>query len=108
MIPKKIAVKDGNINFTTVEGEQITFSLKFLRDECPCAGCKGETILYKHYAPPPKPPLVESSYKIASIKNVGTYAVQIDWKDGHNTGIYSWSYLDILIEKQREEEIRKN
>jgi DUF971 family protein len=35
-------------------------------------------------------------YKIKSIDTVGDYAIQIIWKDGHNTGIYSWEYLKIL------------
>jgi DUF971 family protein len=35
-------------------------------------------------------------YKIKSIDIVGDYAIQIGWKDGHNTGIYSWEYLKIL------------
>ena len=30
---------------------------------------------------------------ITEIVPVGNYAVRIDFDDGHNTGIYSWSYL---------------
>lgn len=32
-------------------------------------------------------------YELASIQAVGNYAIQADWKDGHNTGIYSWDIL---------------
>jgi len=32
-------------------------------------------------------------YEIKNIETVGEYAIQITWKDGHNTGIYSWEYL---------------
>jgi DUF971 family protein len=32
-------------------------------------------------------------YDLANIQVVGNYAVQADWKDGHNTGIYSWEIL---------------
>ena len=35
-------------------------------------------------------------YKIKSIEVVGDYAIQVSWKDGHNTGIYSWEYLKTL------------
>jgi DUF971 family protein len=35
-------------------------------------------------------------YKIKNIEAVGGYAVQVSWKDGHNTGIYSWEYLKKL------------
>ena len=39
-------------------------------------------------------------YKIKNIELVGSYAVQITWKDGHNTGIYSWEYLKKLENDQ--------
>lgn len=32
-------------------------------------------------------------YELANIQAVGNYAIQADWKDGHNTGIYSWDIL---------------
>ena len=35
-------------------------------------------------------------YKIKSIDVVGDYAIKIIWKDGHDTGIYSWTYLKTL------------
>jgi DUF971 family protein len=74
--------------------------LKYLRDECPCANCKGETILLKTYRPP-KPSIINTEmYKIQNIQQVGGYAIQISWKDGHNTGIYSWEYLKKLAKDE--------
>ncbi len=35
-------------------------------------------------------------YIVKNIETVGEYAIQITWKDGHNTGIYSWDYLNQL------------
>lgn len=37
---------------------------------------------------------------IDNIKPVGNYALQLFFSDGHNTGIYSWSYLYELIQNQ--------
>lgn len=37
---------------------------------------------------------------LSKIEPVGNYAVQIYFSDGHNTGIYSWDYLNELGEKQ--------
>lgn len=74
--------------------------LKYLRDECPCANCKGETILLKTYRPPKPAMLDPEMYKIHTIQTVGGYAIQISWKDGHNTGIYSWEYLQKLVKDQ--------
>ena len=77
-----------------------TISLNYLRDECPCAGCKGETILLKTYRPPKPARTTPEMYKIKNIQPVGEYAIQITWKDGHDSGIYTWDYLKKLEEDQ--------
>ena len=38
--------------------------------------------------------------EIRSMEPVGSYAVQPQFSDGHNTGIYSWEYLYELGENQ--------
>jgi DUF971 family protein len=38
--------------------------------------------------------------EIRSLEPVGSYAVQPQFSDGHNTGIYSWDYLYELGESQ--------
>jgi DUF971 family protein len=37
---------------------------------------------------------------IRTLEPVGSYAVQPQFSDGHNTGIYSWEYLYELGERQ--------
>jgi len=37
---------------------------------------------------------------IAAIDPVGNYAVRLTFSDGHNTGIFSWSYLRRLGEEE--------
>ncbi len=97
MKPKQIKIVDKDKLLLTWDDENTTFiSLKYLRDECPCAGCKGETILFKTYRPPKPTIFSPEMYKIKSIEVIGDYAIQIGWKDGHNTGIYSWEYLKTL------------
>jgi DUF971 family protein len=32
---------------------------------------------------------------------VGNYGVQVAWKDGHDTGIYTWEMLRTLFETKR-------
>ena len=104
MIPKSIKVKEKKILEIIWEDESVsTLSLKYLRDECPCATCKGETILLKTYRPPTKKMITPEMYIIGNIETVGEYAVQITWKDGHNTGIYSWEYLQVLVKGQESE-----
>jgi DUF971 family protein len=78
------------------DNSEFKLGLKYLRDECPCANCKGETILLKTYRPPKPNIIIDGMYIIKNIQTVGGYAIQINWKDGHNTGIYSWEYLQKL------------
>ena len=100
MKPKKIEIKDNNLVIEWDDDSKSLISLKYLRDECPCAGCKGETVLLKTYRPPEIKNITTGMYKINDIKIVGGYAIQIFWKDGHNTGIYSWEYLRDLEKGQ--------
>jgi DUF971 family protein len=37
---------------------------------------------------------------IAAVDPVGNYAVRLTFSDGHNTGLYSWTYLRKLGEEQ--------
>ena len=66
-----------------------------LRKACPCAGCinewTGEKIL--------KPDQVSEDLTFASIAIVGRYALNFNFSDGHDTGIFSFQYLKQLSEK---------
>ena len=101
MAPKQIKMEDKIKLFIKWEDDsESRINLKYLRDECPCANCKGETILFKTYRPEKKAEEKPEMYKIKNIEIVGGYAIQITWKDGHNTGIYSWEYIKKLAENQ--------
>ncbi|MBE0570077.1 MAG: DUF971 domain-containing protein [Ignavibacteriaceae bacterium] len=105
MIPKTIKIKDkSSLNITWEDGLVSTITLKYLRDECPCATCKGETVLLRTYRPPAKKMITPEMYLIKNIETVGEYAIQITWKDGHNTGIYTYEYLLELDRGQKTEE----
>lgn len=93
--PTKISLTaEHELKVVWSDGHVVRFALHVLRDECPCAGCKGEPGLFGTYHAPPDPgPAMPGKYEIAAIENVGNYAIAIRWKDGHDTGIYSWQYL---------------
>ncbi len=105
MIPKQIKIfEKDKLLIKWDDNSTSVIKLKYLRDECPCAECKGETVLFKTYRPV-KPVYTNSEmYKIKDIKTVGGYAVQITWKDGHDTGIYTWNYLRQLELDQNNDE----
>lgn len=69
-----------------------------LRENCPCASCRGEEVLFHKYTPPEKQ-LTAESYILEKAQMTGNYAIQLFWKDGHNTGIYNWAYLREICSK---------
>jgi DUF971 family protein len=75
------------------DGHESPFTFQMLRDNCPCASCKGETILFQTMRPVNLPIFSPGKYELQSVQLVGNYAIQIGWKDGHNTGIFMWEYL---------------
>jgi DUF971 family protein len=83
---------DGEFTIVWDDGVTTHCTARQLRDGCPCAECKGETVLLHSYAPAAKS-IQPGHYEIKSIVPVGSYAVQITWGDGHATGLYSWNYL---------------
>ena len=61
------------------------FPFAYLRGWCPCAGCQGHggDRRYVHAA----------DTDLAKISVVGRYALNLEWGDGHQTGIYTYRYL---------------
>jgi DUF971 family protein len=43
-------------------------------------------------------PYSAASFQAVGHRRVGAYALQIDWADRHNDGIYSWDTLQHLAE----------
>jgi len=46
--------------------------------------------------------LEKHAVRIVRIEPVGQYALRLEFDDGHNTGLYSWSYLHELGVKYNE------
>lgn len=80
------------LTLTWDDGHASDFSFRLLRDECPCAECKGESVLLHTY-PPAEQSQHPQRYALKGIQKVGSYAIQITWGDGHDTGLYAWEYL---------------
>lgn len=75
------------------DGKVSEIALTKLRDECPCANCKGESVMFESYIPIKTPFKAAGYYEIDRIEVMGNYAISIKWKDGHDTGIYTWDIL---------------
>ena len=66
--------------------------LDMLRRACPCAHCQGEPDALGRVVRPTQH-LTPVSFSLASFSQVGGYALQLAWADGHQSGIYSFHYL---------------
>ena len=75
------------------DGGEDYIPLERLRRGCPCAMCRGERDILGNLHRGPQRPLTERSFQAVAHRRVGGYALQIDWADGHNDGLYSWDTL---------------
>lgn len=98
--PLHLAVsKSKGLKIDWSDGHQSSYSCEYLRDECPCASCTGahgtEPQKSDYSKPKAADPfqMYKPKLKMNAIEEVGTYAVRINWNDGHNTGIYSFEHL---------------
>lgn len=91
MTPVIIKVEDNSVLYIQWEDKSDQrITLKKLRENCPCAICLTE----RYNRPETYIPLFSKlSVTIKDIKLTGSYAIQIFWGDGHNTGIYTYEYL---------------
>jgi len=74
----------------TWEDEHTTaYPARALRLACRCASCIEEMT----GVPLLDPKTVPENVRARSIRVVGQYAIQIDWSDGHTTGLYNFRDL---------------
>ena len=86
---KDISIKFSD-NYTGI------ISAELLRVESPSAEVQGHSPNEK------KTILNKNKVSITNIEKVGNYAIRIIFDDGHDTGIYSWSYLRKMAENNFE------
>ncbi len=69
-------------------------SYLLLRGECPCATCRNEWTGARIL----DPKSIRPDLTLVGMENIGTYAVQFSWSDGHSSGIFTWETLSTLGE----------
>ncbi len=83
------------------DGQRRRYSVRELRDACPCATCRekrsAETTpdLLPVLSPAEAQPL-----RVEGMKPVGNYAYSIAFSDGHDTGIFTFPALRALGEPE--------
>ena len=96
--PEHIAIsKSKGIDIDWKDGHHSSYGVTYLRDWCPCAGCTGahgtEPRTKATEAPGGPFQMYTPKVRMNGVEPVGTYALRIDWNDGHNAGIYSYDHL---------------
>lgn len=92
---KAVAVIGRELAISWSDGTEQFLPLKSVRQYCPCAHCVGEPDVTGKREPVEKKSLEEKSesFSLKKYEFVGGYGLQFTWGDGHNSGIYSYSYL---------------
>lgn len=96
--PAQIIANRETREFTVEWNDQhrSVYPFGLLRAGCPCASCRGgheymredpdEAVFSADLADTP-------ATRIQKVEAVGSYALMIEWADGHHFGIYTWPYL---------------
>jgi DUF971 family protein len=87
------------LTITWKDGHVSAYSFSLLRHACPCAECRGGHDKMGSQPDPEVFIMAEEDVPATRLRNleaVGTYALTIEWEDGHHYGIYNWNYLRAL------------
>ena len=109
----KVHVSSGaGIDITWADNHSSHYDFAYLREECPCAMCNDErmkkatgqqkdkqlkkdnpSLVPAPALSSPLLPMFKPKLTAKSAHAVGNYALQIDFNDGHATGIFSFDFL---------------
>lgn len=81
------------------DGHESIYPFALVRYACPCAECRGGHDKMSSIPDPEVfnlPDDVSPKTQIKNLEAVGTYAMTIEWEDGHHYGIYNWNFLRAL------------
>jgi DUF971 family protein len=90
--------EDGQALFVVgSDGRRYALDAALLWVECPSARGRVRREQGKHRTPP-------AGLVIKNVRGIGSYGVNVAFSDGHDRGIYPWSYLAALVERPRIED----
>lgn len=81
------------------DGHVSIYPFAILRAACPCAECRGG---HENMRSDPDPEVFSAALedspatRLRNLEAVGSYAISVEWEDGHHFGIYNWNYLRAL------------
>jgi len=84
------------LHLTFDDGQSFDLRAQYLRVESPSAEVQGHGASQKTIV------LGKETVKIRALEPVGNYALRIIFDDGHDSGLFTWSYLRKLGEEEAE------
>ena len=101
VLPKEITANRQQAILTILwsDGHVSDYPFGLLRAACPCASCRGG---HENMSAEPDPSVFlfhlpdGPATKIRKVEGAGSYAIIIEWEDGHHFGIYNWHFLRAL------------
>ena len=94
--PTKIAQRGPReLGIEWADGVSSFYDVRDLRLACGCASCVDEWTGENRLDPDSVP----QDVRPLRIESVGRYAIQIEWSDGHSSGIYPFQRLRKLAEE---------
>jgi DUF971 family protein len=92
--PRNLAIAGRTLALAWGDGHESYFPFDELRAHCPCALCRAAAAESAKAGPlriltAP----VQGAVTIVELRPVGSYAVQIVWSDGHDSGIFPFERL---------------
>ena len=88
--PRELQLHEGQtLTILWSDGHRSTYPGHHLRCQCQCALCVDEWT----GQPRLSPERIPSDVRPLQANPVGRYGIQIDWSDGHTTGIYTFERL---------------
>ncbi len=84
------------LSITWADGVTTEYPAGFLRRHCPCAACRTTQEQQSRTLLPVLSPSQAAPVTVTGGHLIGNYALQLEWSDGHATGIYDFRLLRLL------------
>lgn len=92
--PEHLEIVGAFLGVRWSDGTESVIPLDVMRRACPCAQCAGEPDVTGAVRRPLQAPVLgDQSFEVRGLERIGSYAVAVEWGDGHRTGIFSWDLL---------------
>jgi DUF971 family protein len=88
------------LTITWQDGVISTLPISYLRAWCPCAGCQGHGVEVRFHEAP-------ADLGIDLMTESGAYALHIRFTDGHDSGIYTWTWLRMIAPETAPEGLKR-